>query len=627
MNSQSRLRLGAGLAAAAVSGVVLFGASRPSPQAPAAAARSPSPVALPPRAAQAPCQFERDAKLAYSMTVKSSTTQAVPQAPAPVTFDMGLFANAEFQVLAAKPQSAVLVARFSKLTQQGGTGLDITKLATPFLVEVDANCQLIQFARHRDAPLGASRKQQALLWDTQFRAVATSDFQMQNSNGVAVGTVEQVGPGQYRRALHTYTSLWATNRKSATHALLGVTLGKGPWFESLASEERFESDDAQTQAQISLEVLPTHSFAFTDAERTVENYVWENLLPQSRSSLVQRPVDSYDVARRQKVAHLTVTQAVDAFVARVQRGAGVQNTWPELAAYFEANPDALRPAVQRYLRGELPPTAAGDFFLAMGKTRTDEAREQLLEIKRNDTGIMMDQVRAMFALVTREDVGPDLARELGADVTRHRAKRTQEGNFLASESALALGMMSGTQDNPAVTEVAKAALTSTLSSADEPLVRRSTLAAMGNTGEPSLLPAALPFMNSPDVSTRKDAAEVFLRMPPADSEPLQIAWLQRESSPFVKNKLYAIAQQQHLNLNVGASRAFVNQAMSDLKSMQSPRTRRSIVRLLAQSAVSTEPDVRTALKNQAKFERAAKSPLLNEFASHLTRDEIAEVLR
>jgi hypothetical protein len=603
-----------------------FSSAEPPPSASAASPQATPPREVPAHSAPPRCTFKPGDALAYAFTLQSSVTQHVPNAPQPMAFSLSLRSKLSLEVLSADAERAVLVARYDALSVDSEQ-LDRGSLVAPFLIEVDSQCQLTQFARHVLTPKSAARNQQALLWEAQFRAVVTPQLIVQNGNGEAVARVDSVSEGVFRRSTERYTTLWATGQPAPTYGLLGASVGQGPWFDKLDASERLSSADASMESTVSLTRISDASVFFTAEQRQVDQYDWQNLLPYQGSSIVKRPVTSHDLARRKAVAGLTMARAFSSFDERVKAHVGIQSTWPELAAYFEVHPDALKPAMQEYLNAGFSPDANGDFFLAIGKTRNDEARELLFEVKRDEKADDMDRVRAMFGLVVRDDVGAELAHELHVDFRRHAAKNTKSGTFLATESLLALGVLAGSHDDPKVSKVATQALSETVREALPFELTRATLKAIGNTGEASLLSVVTPLTQSPDVRTRQAATGVFLRMPPSVADPVEVAWLRTERNRFVRNELYHIAQQQHFNLHAGASRELVMQALVDLKTTASARARRHILRLVAQSEIASESTVREALKAQAKFERAKRSPLFQEFANLLSRDEVAEVLK
>lgn len=620
-----------GILSAVVAALVWWMSSRPTEfEVTAAPAR---PIGLPATSPTAPrvlhdgCRFSPGTQWSYAAALRASVHQTTPGLNVPSTTELDLVGRLEFEVLSARPDGAVLAGRWALTNQSNQPSLDVNAFRTPFLVAVDGQCQLQGFARWEQASPSLARNQQAVIWDTQFRW-SSGDIRVADASGIAFGQVSLTADG-LQRTLTRYESTWpgepAGLKLSAT---MSVRTGAGPWFETLESHREQFADELSNVSTLTLrrQEAPVQ---FAAEERQETHYVWGDLLhKQAKLELAARPFTRFDRERQEKVSGQSLTQALDAFAQRVQQGVGTQSKWPELAAYFEAHPDALKPAYERYRQGELPPSAAGDFFLALSKTRNDEARELLLSVKRDEGAVMMDQVRAMFALVTRTDVGQPLAQELAGDLTRQVARRTHDSDFLGGEAMLALSTMSGLRNDPAIQKVSRQALETVLTS--EPQTShpaRTALRAIGNMGDPAMLPLVTDFMRANDVDTRKAAAHAFSRMPPESTDALEVEWLKRETSPFVKKELYRVIQQQHFDLQHGAGRELVEQALSELPTTSSALVRRSMVFLIAQSAVAKDPDIRRALVEQAKKERAKGSPVLNQFGTILTRAERAEVLR
>ena len=594
------------------------------------AARAPAPGTPSTAATQAAlvrtsCEFVAGQRLAYAVRLDSTVQQQVSGVAEPVRTSVDLEARLNLQVVSTAGTSAVLVGQLADLSHDRATGLDLAALGTPFLVEIDGACQLQNFARARTVGRTAARQQQGLLWDTQFRLVASQDaFVTHNANGVVQSTLTGAGD-VVRRELTRYVHLWGSRDGAPARGTLDVTLGAGPWFASLTSHEDFSAEQTSGTSSLSMTALPRATVDFTPAQLDVQHYAWENLLPRLATQVVQRPVTSFDTARQQRVATQTPTEALDGFAERVTKGLGVQSTWPDLSAYFEAHPEAIAPSLARYFKGELPENAAGDFFLALGKARTTVARDALLGIRRDARSAVMDRVRANFALVDREDVGLAYAHELSKDVATHLTAADDANRFLSRESLLALSTMSGMRNDVEVSLVSRQAIEQALQSPKLEVIQVA-MGAIANMGDPALLTVADPYIHSDDVDTRLLAAKVFRRMPPVLTDDVEAAWLARETHPFVKKELYKHLQRQHHELS-GANRTLVNQALADLPTSKSALTRRHIVRLLNESLASKDPDVRAALKAQAKVEFANRSTLLNEFSRILTRDEVAEVLR
>lgn len=628
-------------AAAALGGATLLAGllwrdQRPPVETPVAAVATPSapvPAALPGAGGgsgrSSACVFEAGEQAVYGVSLTSTTqAEAAPGQP-PLDVSLSLSGQLHLEAVETSGPDAVLLGRLMNLSV-AAAGLDAQALSRPFLVKIDPGCRLVAFARQLDAPRGAARNVQALLWEAQFEATPSDAFRMENGNGVVTGRMEQVAPGEFRRTLTSYASLWQDRgaREVATDGALVVRRGSSGWLETLDASETLRFGGARTQSRLSLSRAAPGGPVFSEEARTMAGYVWENLLPLEAKDLISRPVTKYDHERRARVSSQTPREALDAFVARKQQGVGIQETWPDLAAYFEVHPDAIAPAVERYLAGELPVETTAEFFLALGKARVPEAREALLTLKRDERRVAMDRVRSMFALVVREDVGPALATELAHDADRHLSRRDELAQFLGGEALLSLSMMSGTRSDPQVTSIATASVGRALASLPPSTHgQRATLGAVGNLGQAAMLPAARPYINASDPKLRRAATRVFGRIPPPDSEGVALEWLRREDDPLVKRDLWDALQQQHFDAGKGAGRALVDEAIRQLPTTKSAYTRRAMVRLLAQSEVAQAPDVRQALVKQARWERDRKTTLLNEFQRWLTQQEVGEVLK
>ncbi|MBX7097154.1 MAG: hypothetical protein K1X89_05550 [Myxococcaceae bacterium] len=584
-------------------------------------------AAAPLQASRVACRFEPGQTLSYAAGLEAELHHETPGLNLPAHAKADLTGRLELEVLSSTEEAATLVAKVTLAPKATQSFFDVKAFRAPFLVTIDRACQLQAFARWKPAAEQVARTQQALLWDAQFR-LGVRELGVKDSSGIAAATQASKGD-LLQRSLDGYRSTWPGEPADLkVEGRMTVDLGPGPWFESLDSSRAQLATKLSNRSRLLLK-RDAAEVAFAPAERDQGNYVWGDLLTrQPKLELVARPFTRFDRERQERVAPLTLPQALDAFVAKQSAGGGTMDKWPDLSAYFEVHPDAIKPAYSKYLKGELPPSSAGDFFLALGKTRNDEARELLLAIKRDDGAVMMDQVRAMFALVTRTDVGPGLAQELAADVHRHVARGNHDSDFLAGESMLALSTMSGLRNDTDVAHTTREALTSVLSSQGETThPTHVALHAIGNTGDLTLLPVADRFLASADIDTRKAAVHVFSRMPPAATDATEVELLKRETSPFVKKEMYRVFQQQHVDMQQGASKELVDQTLSELRSTKSAYTRRNMVFLIAQSAVKDEPETRKALVEHARWERAKGTQVLNQFGTILTREERLEVFR
>ncbi|MDP2274326.1 MAG: hypothetical protein Q8N23_04505 [Archangium sp.] len=597
--------------------------AEPEPVAMSAVTPVPEPVPAP----SPGCTFSHGAPYAWAVTLEATTRLPVPGSTEMLETGLRLSAQLGVEVVEARADGALLVGRLAQVNATG-VGADARLGDAPFMLEVGADCRLRAFGHAPALSRAVARTQQALLWETQFSATPAADFQMENANGLAVGSLSRDAAGTFTRTLTRYERLWAEATAPApTRSTMLLTRAADGWFDQVQVSETLVLGDARSDSRLSLVAAPSGAVSFTQAERERASYVFEDLLPWRPASQVHRPVSSFDVERRHRVAALTVNEAVEQFIDRTTSGRGIQQTWPELAAWFEVHPEGIAPAIARYDGGDFSAEATRDFFLALGKTRNLEAREALLALKRDPARHPMDRVRSMFALGTRDDVGVPLALELADDAKKHLGKKSKQSRFLGGESLLALSMLSGLSEDAAVQKVAASALAEVLSGHTTYPVLASALAAVGNTGDASLLPSTEPFVRSEDRRTRRAATALFNRMPPEATAAIALEWLRRETDLVVKRDLYDAIQHQHFDQQRRAERVLAEQALLDLPLMNTPMSRRPLVLLIARSAAAQEPAMRQALIAQARVELSQHSSLLKTFQDVLTQDEIAEVLR
>lgn len=595
-----------------------------------------APVTTPAERAPA-CRFSPGQRLSYRYDFRSTARvaleglEAAAGAPGPLpSLDLSgaLGARLDLEVLSATDAAAVLVGRYREVTAPAS--MHPEELTAPFLVEVDARCELRRFAHHTQAPLRGARSQQALLWETAWRFVAAEEpFASQNGTGaytaVALAVADEGGVVLHRR-IRRYEQLWGAEVEGVTpDAVVTVRPGAGPWFETLDASERVALPSQERATSVSLRRLPGAGEALGVV--SLADFTWANLLPQDFGRREPRPVSRVDRARREQVAALSPAQALATLTDKVTQRVGIEGQWPELSAWLEVHPKKTEEVVGALRREELPPEALDGFFIALGNARVPEARDALLALKRDGRAPPMIRVRATFSLLDREDVGEDLARELAQDAEALSGEPTRSEAFLANEALLALSTMAGLRGEPGVTTVAEASVRKALVSAPTPHRTRVALKALANLGDPKLLPLAEPYTRAVDWKTREAAARIFLRMKPAATNPVALAWLARERDPLVRRRLYRTVERQHFDAKATTAGELARRALEDLRGEESLMTRKALIRLLVRSEVVQEPAVRAVLKQQALVELEKGSGLLDEIAPHLTPEEVREVVR
>lgn len=385
---------------------------------------------------------------------------------------------------------------------------------------------------------------------------------------------------------------------------------------------------AQPVGEAAVGAVPVAPVRVPTSQGSPTRLTASDVVPTSRATEAfewqPRPVTKFDLARRARVEKLTVRQALDAFYAQ-SNTVGLQDKWPDISAYFEVHPTSMKVAYDELHAKKMEINAIVPFYMALGKARVTEARELLLSIVRDTNDTPMDRTRAIFALVDREDTGVELAEELSVMSTVEAT--THNAQFLKGEAVLGLSMMAGVKRRqPELREVSAKTIRSLLATGDVN-DQRIAMKAIGNMADSTLLPLAVQIIKAADPYVRMEAAYAFRRLNPRFSEELVLGWLATEKHPFVKAKIYQIAQLQHFDLHTGASEAMSRQAIKDMPGFTSGVDRRTVVRLLGQSKVKNESWVREALVAQARFENKKNTGYLNEFAEILTPAEMWEVIR
>lgn len=632
--------IGVSLGVAAAASVAWLARSPRAEPAPAPApvvVAAPAPVAPPavsPREENrvTGCQFKAGERLAYrySLTSRSEldVSELAGQPTAPLASANRVTATVELEVARADARAAVLVGEYRHLEAQ--SDVSAADLAPPFLVEIDASCALTRFARASAATRHGARAQQALLWEANW-ATPTGPGSLEGRDGTGAYTaaLSRGEDGAITRRLEGYTALWGQQGAAEdADGQLVVQPGAGPWLAAAQGSLAISFGTQRRSSQLSLtRVTPEPARVLGGAPLREEGFVWEDLLPIAASAHARRPVTPQDVARRGAVASLTPAEALATLTTRAAAKDSLERQWPDLAAWLEVHPEATKAVVQELREERVPVEAVDGLFIALGNARTTDARDTLLSLKRDLAAPPPIRMRAMFALVDREDVGPDLARELATDAQALEAAPTRTQRFLGAESLLALTTMSGLQGSPEISQVAREAVQQALAPRAAPRTRKVALKALGNLGDGRMLTLAEPSTRDGDWKVREAAAFTFRRVPVAESEPMVRGWLAREPHELVKRQVLRTLEVQHFMQHQATSEAMTRALLPELAAQPNLLARRALIRMLGRSAIKDDPAVRAALVRQARVENEKGSGLLNEISKYLTPEEIREVLR
>ena len=443
------------------------------------------------------------------------------------------------------------------------------------------------------------------------------------------------------RSILRYTRLWSRlglppgSDDQPTSSRRKISFDGGPWFaalEGVESSKQLSIVEATTHTQVWRTTTPAEAFEGAPADPS--RYIWEDLLPRPIAADGPRPAMAISEPERERLRKTTIDRALEDFNAMTEGGANMKDTWPPLAKLLEVRPDLARPLARKLVSGEIPPGSTAGVYVALSNAHVPEARDALLEINRDPSKHMMDRSRSAFALVSRPDVGLELAQSLRRDTRAIASGTSRPQRIYAREAALALGMMGGLKGDtqPEVKQQALAAVTEILGSGQRWYDLRPAFALIANLGDPAMLPVAERYTRSPDPKVRQASTVVTRRMKPADTRGFTLEWLQRETDRDVKRRLYATVQMQTFDAHEPVSDDILAQAVADLKSdpPQQMLTRQSILRTI-RDAVAAEPrkleSLRQVLRDQLRFEIRQRSGLADLLSGMLGPEDMEIALQ
>lgn len=588
------------------------------------------------------CVFQAGEAVSYRIKVSSVSvldTKGLPLPPGTST-QMAQTTSAELDLKALAATEAGATVLLARYRNPQSTQLQrVDELSAPFLLRVSDKCNISGFARRRGTPLAYARVQQALAYELMFRwsepATGRHEHTAQNALGEYVSVVastEDRGGRLVQRRILSYNEFWAEDVGLETgldavpaESLVSVRIGPGPWFESLTGREMLRGGASRAENTVEVKRVAAVPEALARASQSRRDYRWENLLPQrlrlrEQARMTESERKALAIARGQ-----TLDVSLAGYLARVQSGVGIADTWPGLRTFLEARPEMTGELVERLQRGEIPDAAQAGVYIALGNARTAEAREALDGIMRDSAAPPFERTRAMFSMVDRDDVGVELAEYLSAQTPAVGEGASAGERFFGREATLALGAMAGLQKDPAVSAVAVATVSSMLASHTRPNALRPAFALLSGIGDPGLLDLARPAVESPDPEVREAAAISIRAMRPSETGAFASEWLAHEDDWNVKRKLYQAIHKQILDTHEPVTDALLGMAIRDLTSQPDVSSRRALIHIVGRSA-ATSPAARAALKRQVPIEARERSGLYGAIATFLGPRDVREAL-
>jgi hypothetical protein len=599
------------------------------------------------RSTRAPtCEFRSGDQVSYELRLSETSTidlskvgmmgGANAAGTKPVSVEQTTSATLDLEALSDTDEHTLLLGRFRRVDNSAVRQDD--ELQVPFLVRVTQECAVDGFAYQQDAKLPYARIQQAIVYELQWSWPdgKTEEFQGRNALGtyearVATRTRDQ--KTLVDRRVVDYEP-WRAGQGMVARvedSLMTVEPGEGAWFDKLVLRERIRGEHSSTKRSVVATRVEAPADALAGQSTNEAHYVWADLLPAELALPAQHALTRRELEARAQARKLTLQEAVDSFVDRVRDDeVGIQDTWPPLRTYLEARPEATEAVVNQLKRVELPAEATMGVYIALGNARTDQAKEALEGILRDENAPVIERSRAALSLIDRDDVGPSTARYLSANAAQIADGKNRAARILGRQSMLALGAMSGRHPyDPQIKDIAVQRISQSLQTLSHPLHLRPVFGALANIGDASLLNMVEDFTHHHDPETREYAAIVFRRMSPAETAEMASQWLARETNWNVKRALYNTIELQTFDARENASRGVLAQAVRDLTNEKAGViTRKAIVRLLARARADMEKDdlgIGEAFLEQIPYEIEQDTGLYLTMAEHVDAPRLDKV--
>jgi hypothetical protein len=567
-------------------------------------------------------RFESTSEYSVDLSAMGAPA-ATPTPPSRSTFQGEL----QSQVLSRDAEGrVVLLARW--VSNDPTTRKVAPQVDAPFLLELDARCQVTRYARLKSTDVDSARVQQASIFDWAFAVpmAETGAFSGRSGFGEYDAKVRRGSDsrGQFVvRTLERYRRVWGNDDAAPKVELrrsdLTVRVAPKVWFDGFEGEQELSAPRVPAAKTVwkALRVALKDD-ALAGASLNVSDYEWVDLLPQLPRQQIERTPK--ELERQQSLATKTYEQAMEVFADNLLASDNIEDQWRDLTLYLEARPEII-PMLQQTLRyQQLPSKAQEVAFMSLGKVRGVEARDALRAMAADPSLPPMDRVRAAISLASRKDVGATeteafLQQAKGGLHSKNRPER-----FYARNALLAAGMVAGVSKDPAAAQAVRQAVAPHLGSSDKRL-SRVAFAALGNIGNVQDLSIIEQWSYDPKVEVRTWVPQALRRMPLSAVGPFELAWLKRETAPDVKRELWHVLDRQLADERQPLPDEFVGVAISDLKAQHPALTRQSLIKLL--STVSAKvPEAKVALLAQAPIEFEQRSGLYAVIAESVEAEEL-----
>lgn len=629
--------LGLGAALAALACAIFWWSAPGDAPTPAPSTSAPGEVAAGPDDGSG-CRFTRGEtyRFAYTSTTHSEVRPVLPGVrpddTPPQRASTELTGALSLEVLEVTAGDTVLLARLWGVDEQARQLLGAA-VEAPFLLAVDARCEVTRVARHRDTPRPVARAHGVVANELSFfvpAGAAPEERRFTTALGVQRALV-LVGnePGQYLRKALGYASRW--NPKLAEVDVIDGEVdarrGSSRWFDSLRGQEQVAGGAVQfSKSEWSLQRQPPEGQALAQASRRLTDYVWENpFAADAREEQVTPQGDSLDQQRRvAAMREVAYPVALDRFTRLLEAGANINEQWRDMAAFLDAHPEQVSAFVEHITAPDFPAGYKAPAFLALGQARTPAARDALLGVYRERSQQPADRMRSSLALALRADVGAPLAKELKAEALRPPQSPAEAG--VSRQAVLHLGVLAGARPGEQeIVEEASDLVQQLASTARTPEDWSVVFGLVGNLAEGTLLSQVEQWTHLPDPEIRQHVPRALRRYKVDRAQPILVEWLGRETSPAVKRELFNVIHHMYVDANRPVGEALKGEALRHLREQPQVLTRQSLLHILA-PYVGTDAEVREAFKHQLVVELEERSGLYSLVAEYLPAPSIYEAL-
>lgn len=584
------------------------------------------------------CRFAKGQRYAFAFTstMHAAVRPPLPGVPAEDTplqvSSTELSGALALEVLEVGAGDAVLLARLSGPNEQARQLLG-DALEAPFLLGVDARCEVTRVARRRDTPKAQARAQGIVAHQLAF-SLPPEDGVEERSFSTAVGVQRALvlagnEPGQVLRKALAYASRW--NPKLAqvdvAEGEVDVRRGATAWFASLRGMERVSGGAVErSTTEWTAQAVPADQAPLAKASRALADYVWENPFAEDgREEQVAPEGPSQDHQRRVAAQRdVSYPVALDRFTVLLEAGANINDQWRDMAAFLDAHPEQVPAYVAHITAPDFPAGQKAPAFLALGQAQTPAARDALLGVWRERAQEPADRMRSSLALALRADVGAPLAKELKAEAIRSSSDAVEAA--VSRQAVLHLGVLAGARPSEQdVTAEALALVQQLSSTARTPEDWSVVFGLVGNLAEGTLLPQIAQWSQLQNPDIRQHVPRALRRYRVDRVHGLLVEWLARETSADVKRELFNVMHHMYVDANRPVEEDLMREALRHLREQPMVLTRQSLLHLLA-PYVGSNPEVREAFKAQLKIELEERSGLYSLVAEYLPAASIYEAL-